>query len=627
MRENKDEQVAADAVAADLRQSMAEELQAAQVYSVRAGKPGAPAQVYLHAAKEETEHHKEFERALAGWQPVAGADLKVRVVGKDILHDYKGMNPAFARIIEFKDIADDELLVLDAKDAETINHERRENDDINAGMAYWPAHVKLMEQEEKSMKFKDAKVMAVKFVDEDLGIIEGINMPFGGPLKGKDLQGEYFSQRTDACENWFKTRPILYHHGLDDTIKAIVIGHDTATKVLDNGRWIQAQLDKSMAYWKELAQLIKQGKVFFSSGAVPHLVEKAVDGELLRWPWVETSLTVSPANPLAMINSMKAMEDLKAIGATDAELTAIKPPATANENKEAQNMATKAKVKTVKLTCKFCQKEGDYEVPCDEADPAAGKTEMPPAAGTPAPVAPDAGAPKPAGDTQPPATNPGVGQGMGAETHVASAGIEAEGQSGQHSGSTPAPEKPRGDTTPPPGKDTVPAAGKGETPKPAAATVQKEPEPPAATTQAVDNVVSSTAAPPAKAEKAAEPGKDIPQDAAIKAAQERKETIEGIKAAMADALKGVSDRVKEALTPLEGRIKALENMPAETGPIRRVANPANPAPESTAESKRIKAMMDDPHTPADVKKYIGEQLAADEMKDIYNAGPVPLRKQ
>lgn len=712
---------------------------------------------------------------------ITGADLKVRHVGKDVLFDYKGSNPAAARIMGGPAMADDEMLILEgqkpADEAETIKHERQEYDDITAGAAYWPAHVKLMQEEEsKAMKYKDARVMAVKFADdggEEAGIIEGIFAPYGGPLKGKDLQGEYFSQRTDFCDGWFKSRPILFHHGMDDSIKAVVIGHDIAYKALDNGRWLRAQLDKSMTYWNELAQLIKQGKVFFSSGAVPHLVEKAVDGELLRWPWVETSLTVSPANPLAVINSFKAIDDLKAIGATDAELAVIRPPAETayefamkaatkpetdvteneirirvkdpgafdkdsfryididkdkgiqavsacpkgeyengkckvgtqvqsyrfdkenwtattarawvdkHEKKEAKDMETKAMSDNDKrdaLNAAVCDKWGraadavspksgayvrdvfptelvfdvggklfqtpytmDEKGVCSFGEPievtqrtvytakatntikatcpqckAAVAFTIPEPAGTPAPVAPDAGPPKPAGDTQPPATNPGVGQGMGAETHVASAGVETEGQSGQHAGSTPAPEKPRGDTTPPAGKDAAAPAGKGETPKPVAANVEKEPEPPPAPTKPMDNTVSAAAAPPAKADKAAEPVKDKPQA----------DATEGIKAVITEALKSVKDTVTEALKPLDDRIKSLENAPADSGPIRRVANPANPTPEeNAAESKRLKAMMDDPATPPEVKRYLGEQFAADDVKDILAKGPVPLRKR
>ncbi len=76
---------------------------------------------------------------------MSGKDLKVRHVGKDVLFDYTGMNPATAKIFGFTEIADDELLLLEG--SEDAEHERKENDLINDGMAYWPAHIKLLKEQ------------------------------------------------------------------------------------------------------------------------------------------------------------------------------------------------------------------------------------------------------------------------------------------------------------------------------------------------------------------------------------------------------------------------------------------------------------------------------------------------
>lgn len=602
-----------DPIIDGLIQSMAEELKAAETYEDRAQMVAADKNllaVYAHIIQEEYEHFDEFVSALNGDLPVSSSELEVRFVGPDVLLDYKGMNPAFAKLIKFSGCADNEILCLqgmsDEETQKTINHERQEYDMLMSGIPYWPAHKKLMQEEEpETMKYKDAKrLMAVKFVDEDKGIIEGIYAPFGGPLGGKDLQNEYFDKTTDFCEKWFPGgRPILYHHGMDESVKAEVIGHDIATKVLDNGRWLQAQLDKSVKYWKEIKQLILDGRMFFSSGAVPHLVEKAVDGKLLRWPWVETSLTVSPANPMATVDSIKAIEVLKAVGATDEQLKNIiqeikdAPIVDLTNNKEAKNMGQEAtKSKSVKVQCPKCKAEFDYT--------------MPEAAGTPAPVDPGTEH-APAGDKQPPATNPGVNQGMAPETHVATTTTESAGQSGQHGGSTPAPEKPEGDRT----------AGKGETPKPAATVSVKEPEPPAATTQASDNTASSTGTPPGKSietedKSSAAVKVEISADKAVEAI---KAQTDGLKAMLAEHLKSVEGSVKEAVKPLEDRIKALENQPADSGPIRRAPNSANPLEDESSSS--LKRMFDDPATPQAVKAYIGEQLAAKEVSDMIAKGP------
>ena len=517
---------------------------------------------------------------------LTGEDLKVRVVGEDILLDYKGMNPAAARILGFTPINDDEILLLDENDKETEQHERDEFDMIQAGATYWEAHRKLQEREtekEITMKYSKAKVRAVKFVDEELGIIEGVAAPFGGPLNGKDLQGEFFTPRTNFCEDWYPTRPIIYHHGMDKDLKTTVVGHDTATKTVDAGRWIQAQLDKSNQYWNQIKQLIKEGRLFFSTSAVPHLVEKAVDGELTVWPWVETSLTVSPANPMAVINSLKAIENLRTIGTSDDLLKRIEIIA----EKEAEKMK-------FTVTCPKCKAEFDYESP--------GNTDDSPASDTPAP----------AGDTQPPAENPGVNQGMAPETHVGTEGVETQGQSGQHEGSTQAPLNPDGDK-----------ANKGETPKPSATIIEREPEPPVAPTVASDNtagkaVITST--------NAGTSGKTTtvavikgPSDSS-KAMDDLKLMIEGVRTSQVEALKSVEVAVKEAVKPLEERLKALENAPATDAPITRVINPRNPLNEEK-ENAKLKALLDDPKTSPDVKRIVGEFLAVDDVSELMRKGP------
>ncbi len=63
--------------------------------------------------------------------------LKPRYVGKDVLFDYIGMNPATAKLFGFKDIAPNECLIRDDlsdKQKEiTIKHEIEENERVGKG--------------------------------------------------------------------------------------------------------------------------------------------------------------------------------------------------------------------------------------------------------------------------------------------------------------------------------------------------------------------------------------------------------------------------------------------------------------------------------------------------------------
>lgn len=142
---------------------------------------------------------------------------------------------------------------------------------------------------------------AVKFVKGSPDLIEGLAIPFGGPIGGRDLDGEYFTKNTDLCLDWFAERPLLYHHGLNDAVKATVIGRVKSYDIRDDGVWAQAELDKNSRYREVVSKLVDDAALGFSSGTVVHLVDTDTStGEIKRWPWVEESLTPTPANPAAL---------------------------------------------------------------------------------------------------------------------------------------------------------------------------------------------------------------------------------------------------------------------------------------------------------------------------------------
>lgn len=158
---------------------------------------------------------------------------------------------------------------------------------------------------------------AIKFADGTDDVLEILAVPFGGPIRGRDTDGEYFSAKTDLCLDWFPSdRPLLYHHGLDSSIKTDAVGRvdSTTTKQDSDGWWVQAQLDKSNAYFEAISKLVGDGKLFASSGAMPHLTLKARTGEILRWPWVELSLTPTPANLFARVQQPEVKAHYKAAG-------------------------------------------------------------------------------------------------------------------------------------------------------------------------------------------------------------------------------------------------------------------------------------------------------------------------
>jgi hypothetical protein len=157
---------------------------------------------------------------------------------------------------------------------------------------------------------KESPMSAVKFVKDAPDLIEGLAIPFGGPIAGKDFDGESFSAETDLCLPWFGEtgRPLLYGHGLNPATKVEVVGRQVSLDLREDGYWIQNELDKRSRYRDLIGKLVEQGALSFSSGAMPHLVQTTKDGKITRWPWVETSLTPTPANPFAAVYAVKSAD-------------------------------------------------------------------------------------------------------------------------------------------------------------------------------------------------------------------------------------------------------------------------------------------------------------------------------
>ena len=134
---------------------------------------------------------------------------------------------------------------------------------------------------------------AIKSISENR--VGGYLIVFGDENM-RDLHNEYFTPDTDIKESWYSVRPLLYQHGHDGEIKSESIGFvDKLVKKVD-GWWAEAQIDLHMDYAKEVVDLVKKGVLYWSSGAISHLVD-VVSGEIKTWPLIEGSLTPTPAEP------------------------------------------------------------------------------------------------------------------------------------------------------------------------------------------------------------------------------------------------------------------------------------------------------------------------------------------
>lgn len=182
----------------------------------------------------------------------------------------------------------------------------------------WPNGQDHLEAHARAEEVGDRKsaselVSAVKFVGPDT--IEGPAFLFDVV----DLHGETFTADTDFCLDWFgrSGRPLLYEHGLDGALKTAPIGVQSEYEARAEGIWAQSQLNIAARFRKGIDQLIEQGALAYTGGAMAHLATK-VGQSIKRFPWVELSLTPTPAQPanasVYYLKSADAVAHLEAAG-------------------------------------------------------------------------------------------------------------------------------------------------------------------------------------------------------------------------------------------------------------------------------------------------------------------------
>lgn len=124
-----------------------------------------------------------------------------------------------------------------------------------------------------------------------------------------DLVKEFFTKSTDYDIEPGEKRSVYFDHGQDPVMKRRRLGK-AELKTDDVGLWAETILDTRDKYLAKIYELAEQGKLGWSSGSAPHLVEKAKksDGfvEITAWPIAEASLTHRPCNPFSAAIPMKA---------------------------------------------------------------------------------------------------------------------------------------------------------------------------------------------------------------------------------------------------------------------------------------------------------------------------------
>lgn len=157
-------------------------------------------------------------------------------------------------------------------------------------------------------------------------------IPFGGPIpsphspRGVDVDGEWFSERTDIRPGWLKARAVDWHHGRDPlglmnppeyagmaqppADRREVIGKAVDPVMDEDGWWVTVWLDHGARRLGLVRRLAEQGAALFgSSETIAGLQAKASTGEIIRWPYWRQTLSTSPQNTLSVLRPLKAALD------------------------------------------------------------------------------------------------------------------------------------------------------------------------------------------------------------------------------------------------------------------------------------------------------------------------------
>ncbi len=139
---------------------------------------------------------------------------------------------------------------------------------------------------------------------------------------GRGLAGEYFTKNTRFDSNYTELGMLYedFEHGMDpedsgnDHNNVLGIADWKSARVDDIGIFVERVLNRRADYMQYLMPLLEMGVVGTSSEAVSGKVRKKSGGEIVEWPLMRDSLTVTPMEPRMVtsnvLTSVKALADV-----------------------------------------------------------------------------------------------------------------------------------------------------------------------------------------------------------------------------------------------------------------------------------------------------------------------------
>lgn len=139
---------------------------------------------------------------------------------------------------------------------------------------------------------------------------------------GRDLVNEYFTKNTAFKSNYTDIGMLYvdFEHGLDpdaignDASNVLGVVDWKSAKVDETGIFVERILNRRASYMDFLSELIDAGLIGTSSAAIPGKTKKTSAGEIVEWPLMRDSLTVTPMEPRMIAgNVLSAAKSLSEI--------------------------------------------------------------------------------------------------------------------------------------------------------------------------------------------------------------------------------------------------------------------------------------------------------------------------
>lgn len=164
---------------------------------------------------------------------------------------------------------------------------------------------------------------------------------------GKDLTGEFFTKSTNFNSN-YTDLGVLYvdfEHGRDaekagnNQNNVLGLADWKSARVDETGIFVERVLNRRAKYMEYLMQLINAGVMGTSSEAIPGAPLKKSSGEIVEWPLMRDSLTVTPMEPRMLtenvLTAAKALVGIFPNSKSLAQIAGLPPAASSVKTIEA----------------------------------------------------------------------------------------------------------------------------------------------------------------------------------------------------------------------------------------------------------------------------------------------------